>query len=69
MKNLKANKGIPIDIFEGNPALSNPKLLLIEGKYCWGYYSYATSGWCVIEEFKKNIGCFEDTEVIWFEEF
>ena len=42
---LIGKKGIPTDIFDGNPAISNDKLILVNGRFKRGNYSYATKKW------------------------
>ena len=65
---LIGKKEIPTDVFEGNPAISNDKLILIDGRFRRGYYSYVTKNWCWIEEFKCIINGLEgDDELIWFD--
>jgi|688.fasta_scaffold2846015_1 hypothetical protein len=65
---LIGRKGIPTDVFEGNPAISNDKLILVDGRFKRGNYSYATEKWFWIEEFKCIIEGLEgDDELIWFD--
>jgi hypothetical protein len=68
MKILKMNTGTPTDVFDGNPAISNSKLLLVNGKYARGNYSYVTNRWIIIEEFQLAIGDHINKDIIWFEE-
>ncbi len=65
---LIGRKGIPTDKFEGNPAISNDKLILVDGRFKRGNYSYVTKKWFWIEEFKCIIKGLEgDDELIWFD--
>jgi len=65
---LIGKKGIPSDIFIGDDTISNNKLILVDGKFKRGYYSYATKKWFWIEEFKFVIDGLEGCDdLIWFD--
>lgn len=65
---LIGRKGIPTDVFDGNEAISNDKLILYEGRFKRGNYSYVTNKWFWIEEFERVIIDLEgEDELIWFE--
>jgi len=66
--NLVGRNGIPTDVCEGNPNISNDKLILQNGRFKRGFYSYLTKKWLWIEEFKNAIdGMDDDGELIWFD--
>jgi len=65
---LIGKRGIPKDVFSGNPAISNYKLILIDGTFKRGLYSYVTKKWIMIESFKVSIdGLKGDSDLMWFD--